>query len=237
MPSTTFVDLTCDYCGGPVKRALSEVNRLKSGKYKRVFCSAPCRQQGIRKYPKKWICETCGDEFNVEAANFKRSKHHFCSPQCYTDFPKISAYEPWNPEPTFAAYCAGFVDGEGWIGIKSAAHGKLIVSIANTHYGVLEHIKNGFTGHSNIAKKRSNNPRHKPSHMIVFHHNQAWAFLEGILPFLIIKREQAQVGIAFQKLPYPHRTRSEQGLIYFNRIRKLNEKGMGNLFMQMSLII
>lgn len=104
---------------------------------------------------------------------------------------------------TDLAYLAGIVDGEGYIGI-SADHRKrnpdrpcwrLRVAVTNTNEWLMQHLKFSIGG-GVIALKNSKNTT--PCYQWEIRHGKASEFLKLILPYLRLKRPQAELAIKFQ---------------------------------------
>lgn len=100
-------------------------------------------------------------------------------------------------------YIAGFFDGEGYIQIakkapnsKSGAPYWLVASMANTHRGVLDEIAK-ITGGNVVFHNGVKRGQHHPHYRLTFYSLQALTFLKVIQPYLIIKREEADLAIAF----------------------------------------
>jgi len=108
-----------------------------------------------------------------------------------------------------AAYLAGFFDGEGHVGIDVRSAGKSEHSIsfilkvkltqAASPAGVelLEEIATDFGG-SLSTKSNGRNPRWSEALEWCATTRNAAAFLEYLLPYLRIKKRQAEIGLAFQ---------------------------------------
>ena len=103
---------------------------------------------------------------------------------------------------TDLAYIAGIVDGEGYIGI-SADHRKrnpnrpcwrLRVTVTNTNEWLMQFLKFSFGGI--IDLKRSSSL--KPCYNWTLCRSNAAEFLKLILPYLRLKRPQAELAIKFQ---------------------------------------
>ena len=101
------------------------------------------------------------------------------------------------------AYTAGIVDGEGCIliGMKSQGKNKsprltMIVTIVNTNEWLIQWIKMQFGG--NIRNRWPTNPRAKMIWIWRIESKKAMEFLKLILPYLQIKRPQAELAIQFQ---------------------------------------
>ena len=103
---------------------------------------------------------------------------------------------------TELAYIAGIVDGEGYIGI-SADHRKrnpvrpcwrLRVSVTNNNEWLMQYLKFAFGG--SVTMKSGS--RVKPCYDWVLNRGKAAEFLKLILPYLRLKRPQAEIAIKFQ---------------------------------------
>ena len=99
-------------------------------------------------------------------------------------------------------YIAGFFDGEGYIQIAKKSPGGhsrspywLMCSMANTHRGVLDEIQK-VTGGLVIFHKGTTG-RNSPHYRLSFYTQQALTFLKAIQPYLVIKREEADLAVAF----------------------------------------
>jgi hypothetical protein len=88
--------------------------------------------------------------------------------------------------PTDAAYIAGLIDGEGTITLTQEHANesrRLVVSISNTEYALLEYVKHVCAA-GRITNKRISQPHHTPSFAYKISNRQALALLEQIYPFL-----------------------------------------------------
>jgi hypothetical protein len=103
------------------------------------------------------------------------------------------------------AYVAGFLDGEGNITIlqRNRYNGGesycLIVGFTNRDIHVLELIQNEYGG--SIFQKRRYKPNHSPSYELrICTRKQTQRILADVLPFLICKKNQAELGLSFLRL-------------------------------------
>jgi hypothetical protein len=141
----------------------------------------------------------------------------------------------YQSDKTKWSFLAGIFDGEGsftcWR-TKSRAKdykesGKVYdsfnvrVTIPNTSTQLMKWLVANFGG--NYGLKREATEKHKASY--------EWRpkglgntkrMLLGILPYLVIKREQATLGLEWADLPYDSGVRREQ---IFQRLKVLNQKG------------
>lgn len=105
---------------------------------------------------------------------------------------------------TGAAYMAGFLDGEGTITLVKATWKRNragfqyqpLVSLANTNRGVLEQIV-GLCGNGRITVTNSPHVTHKLGYCVRFSTNQIRHVLPQLLPYLRIKKRQAQLLLKF----------------------------------------
>ena len=105
------------------------------------------------------------------------------------------------------AYFAGFIDGEGCISIatqgrslrdKSFVNYRLEVRVGSTNLWVLQLLKMQFAGWIYPMRKPIK-PTHKQCWVWVIYSKQAREVLEVLLPYLKLKKAEAEVGIAWQK--------------------------------------
>lgn len=94
-------------------------------------------------------------------------------------------------------YIAGFFDGEGSIGMAPKGSGFLLrISISNVNLEVLTKIKERFGGFIN---KRPATDKWKVCYQWCASYNVAIAFLEAVLPHLVVKKEHALVALEWKK--------------------------------------
>uniref|UniRef100_A0A6H2A3W2 Putative HNH homing endonuclease n=1 Tax=viral metagenome TaxID=1070528 RepID=A0A6H2A3W2_9ZZZZ len=101
------------------------------------------------------------------------------------------------------AYAAGIVDGEGCISIggKSLGAGKprrliMLLSVVNTNEWLIRWLKMQFGG--NIRSNKPTNPRAKLKWIWRVESKKASEIIKLIMPYLQIKRPQAELAIEFQ---------------------------------------
>lgn len=133
----------------------------------------------------------------------------------------MRAYQPIDP--LFARYLAGFFDGEGCIGVYTKLrkpHGSrlsyLSLSIANTNPEVLQRIQSECGGSVNLngltqeRLKVNGRPRRtlfrwSASSVLASH------ILRHMLPFLIVKREEALLALDFADIVHTQQRRKHPG--------------------------
>ena len=138
------------------------------------------------------------------------------------------------------AYLAAMIDAEGCVGLAAVKSRTALpefplgfiprVLVTNSHLGLLELIKS-VVGYGTLyhAKKNSTNPNWSPIHRWTAAANHARQLLADVLPYLVIKRRQAELVIAF-----PKRTArgAGQGTVYatqramFDECAALNLRGL-----------
>ncbi len=102
-------------------------------------------------------------------------------------------------------YAAGLFDGEGFIRVATwnkpnSVHIRyqVIVGIANTHKPVLDLIRSKYKGNLYCNRHDLKDPKNRPVHNWTAASKIAHNFLIETLPFLHIKREQAELALLLQ---------------------------------------
>ena len=108
-------------------------------------------------------------------------------------------------ENTELAYIAGIVDGEGSIAISRARRGGhttyfVSVSVSNTVHWLLEWLKFNFGGCIVQLKKP---PQQKEAWEWKLSRGPGMRFVKAILPYLLLKKAQADLAIKFQERKGP----------------------------------
>ena len=102
------------------------------------------------------------------------------------------------------AYLAGILDGEGCVMIsrKKSKRSRggyafaLVVTVTNTCRPLLDHLC-AVTGFGNIAPHSDSRPNMKQAWIWSLWSNQAKSVLCRVLPFLVVKKLQAELAIKF----------------------------------------
>lgn len=109
------------------------------------------------------------------------------------------------------AWAAGFFDGEGHVGIKRSHERRkcgiymslnLVVTVANTHAPTIAKFMQivGVSGNTCVyPDRRPENKRNRILYTARFSANHAYIVLKLLLPYLVTRKEQAEVGIAFRE--------------------------------------
>jgi hypothetical protein len=102
------------------------------------------------------------------------------------------------------ARLAAYIDGEGTIDLQGSSQGKsrafgykLRILVYNTDLRMLVWCKEHFGG--SVRSNRKGTDKYPPLYMWEITCQPAMALLGKCLPFFVIKREQAEIGIAFGK--------------------------------------
>lgn len=141
-----------------------------------------------------------------------------------------------------AAYVAGFIDGEGTIGIiretrKEALAGfryTAYFSVCSTDMNVLEAIRS-MMGNGRIISThhKKAKPHHKDVFKLTLSPNQIRDVVPKILPYLIIKREQALLVLEFLDIKqgtnnYTNNNMEKQHS-FWQKARFLNQRGKNQI--------
>jgi hypothetical protein len=136
-------------------------------------------------------------------------------------------------------YVAGFVDGEGYIGITRIRRSDFtfgieyrpVFRISNTNLKILEMLKEQFGG-SIQCYPMNHQKNAKDIYVWTLQHGAVFDFLEIIGPFLIVKRQQFELlnelrTISRRRTGWPRTTATlqHQREQFYYRIRELNRKG------------
>lgn len=132
-------------------------------------------------------------------------------------------------------YIAGFVDGEGTIGMSKyvAVNGKIglatHLTIANTNREVLEWLKSKTRLKREFRTYRSHKINRKSVHAININRmGDVLAFLTAILPYLIVKKKQAELMVEYcrGRLSSWPKPLTEKDLEFYSQIKALNKRGL-----------
>lgn len=111
-----------------------------------------------------------------------------------------------KPDEIIISYIAGFMDGEGSIGIyrkknnsDSKYYYRLGITIGNSDYEVLKWICDNL-GIGKIYLKKKYEERFKNQYHWQVAGKEAEQFLQLIYPFLHIKKEECEIALEFRKL-------------------------------------
>jgi len=185
--------------------------------------------QNNRPHAAKGLCERCyqkDEYFRKHGSHLERAK------AIITQLTELEK-----------AYLAGFIDGEGCITAECPAidgHNKpkaarVRIMLAQTNKPIIEwlHVKLGGT----VCKKQAQG-NHKASYNWVLNGQRATLLLIAIHPHLRVKREQAEVAIAFGKvrlgrtsIPITGEEKNQLAELK-RRLMALNQRGTGKTIYQ-----
>ena len=126
-----------------------------------------------------------------------------------------------NTVTTEIAYIAGLFDGEGCVRIKQANQGGnsyyVIAHITNTNKKMLEKVEIYFGGNT----RKQEEGRNKPVYNWSLSSSEAVDFLKTLCPFLIEKKEQAELAIYFHAVK--EKLDAKQKDYYYHKMRDLKK--------------
>lgn len=102
------------------------------------------------------------------------------------------------------ARLAAYIDGEGNIFIKPYGKARksggyyLQLNIVNTDPRLMIWLKKTFGANWRLRKQKKAKPHHKDSYLWIAIGSKAAELLRACYPYLVIKKEQADVALAFQ---------------------------------------
>lgn len=113
-----------------------------------------------------------------------------------------------NITQTDWAYLAGFMDGEGSFSIvrcersgnRSGFRYSPHSDVANTHRKVMDNLYMKFGGNIKISKRNQKNINHKDLYRLYFSPNKLREIIPNLLPYLIVKRRQAEICLQLLKI-------------------------------------
>ena len=102
-------------------------------------------------------------------------------------------------------YIAGLFDGEGHVSItvterRGKVDPKLCVKLTNTHLPVMELVKAQYGGTFYLQKKTEEH--YLQVYQLTFNVTESKVFLTELIPFLIIKKRQAELALEFSSTVY-----------------------------------
>ena len=106
------------------------------------------------------------------------------------------------------AYYAGIIDGDGWVTIANGGNKKdsqiptqrMVVGLAQCWVPILVEIQKEYGGNIGRLNRNKKNPNHRDWFNWQVANLQAKRFIEDILPYLVIKKEQAELALKWQDI-------------------------------------
>lgn len=201
------------------------------------------------------LCPKCGQlkplaAFHRSATNWTKRQSHCAECRNATQRAKLQTFaeqtsaaaapaplaiiepkcEVSDPE---RAYLAGIIDGEGCVSAtyhKSSQAWTCYVTISNTDYRLIEWLDERWI--ATQCRMRPGTGGHKPTYGWTVTNARVYPVLVAALPFLVLKREQADLVMEWASLArpnvgrrgYPQEIRDRR-LELLERIRALNKRG------------
>ena len=137
------------------------------------------------------------------------------------------------PPDTQLAYYAGFFDGEGSVGVYIGKQGhhsivnkayRLSVTVSNNDPSVIMQLFTDFGGTVRTVANQWQGKRTADMHIWAAQGKTAEAFLIAVLPYLRVKRQQAEVALEYQQLVNTVRGRRLGMARILDRGREYSEK-------------
>jgi len=137
-------------------------------------------------------------------------------------------------KPEEASYIAGFIDGEGWIGlmlkkepVRKRKRMQPIIHVSNTNKSCLLWLRDtigyGSTVNHNLRRAKS---KHKRAYRyVMLNKKQILKLLGQLLPYLRLKRKQAKLVMRFCQRKN-RSTLTESDYVLYRKLRKLNQRGV-----------
>lgn len=167
------------------------------------FCSRKCFYQSrlgstrpdLRKRVVK-TCPVCNSRFEWGG----RAGHNtFCSRECAARARYRRGTKANELTATQAAYMAGLVDGEGTIMLyRRRQYAALRLVVSNTNAAVLDWCATTM-GVGDVQWKHRGNEKHRAAGMWSANSDAAEGIIAQMLPYLVIKRQQAELALDFRQ--------------------------------------
>lgn len=137
-----------------------------------------------------------------------------------------------QPTVTDCAYLAGIIDGEGSIGAhfhKSSGAWMTQLVVTNTNHALMDWLAERWLG--NVIRCRPGTGGTKPTYFWQVTNRRVVPVLEDALPYLVLKREHAELALEWAagcqnhgRRGYPPEVK-ERRLVIVERMRELNRRG------------
>lgn len=190
--------LRCEYCGKEWSELKSQL--LIPGKGR--FCSASCKYDWrTDKAKMQRVCKACGNVFLVGGRGRGAKDQELCSDACQraSRYRRGKACSELTKEQ--AAYIAGIMDGEGSVMIASRGDHRsysTLISVTNTSRPLLDWLLEK-TAIGGVHDQHVATDKRKATWFWRCWGDGAVTLLKQISPYLVVKRRQADLAIAFQE--------------------------------------
>jgi hypothetical protein len=128
--------------------------------------------------------------------------------ECFVRYSNVTDDFDLNTPPTFD-YFAGIMDMEGSVSIVKAARPenyRVLLRVANNNKGLVDWLERNFSGTVYTAKKLQEGEKRYTWYRKETDEKRVENFLLAILPYLIVKRETAQLALNMIRIPKEQRT-------------------------------
>lgn len=175
--------------------------------YGRLFCGSSCFHESRKGKPQPWlrtvytekVCPACGLVFECGGEGRPPRFQVHCSGSCNRLANKYRT-TPKTLGDVDAAYIAGFLDGEGCISVYCRTKGVTVKMYAhNCKRSVLDWIAE-TTGLGSVQVHCKGNEKHCVSFSWQTNSISVVAVLKQVLPYLRLKKRQAELAIEAQTL-------------------------------------
>lgn len=124
------------------------------------------------------------------------------------------------------SYAAGFLDGEGCIGIQCTLHEErayygLHVQINNVNEDVINWLWQNYSGGYKSTRKSDVNKNRQQSYSWDIQSEPAYQFLQKVYRYAIVKRKQVELAFSFMNRQY-----NDSGESFYLQTKVLNKRGI-----------
>lgn len=131
-------------------------------------------------------------------------------------------------------YTAGVMDCDGHIMVryfKRKDRYSIAAGATNTKKALSEFLKDKFGG--SVSVRKDKNPKHKTRYDWYISEKSAFPFIKSIVPYLKLKKEQAEIAMEFKKLIGKQGSKQsadnqQKRIELYSKVHKLNERGNGH---------
>lgn len=218
----------CKHCGAVFRATPRQVR--DGAKYCSTACYAADRTgKGRGRYalPEERQCAACGVTFLAGGRGRAPKRQRFCSDACKLAARYRHGALAKEITETQAAYIAGFLDGEGSvILVMRRTSVAMYVSATNSNRAVLDWLAE-TSGVGGVNDHRAVGERHAATWAWRTSGDAAESLLRRILPYMIIKAEQARLAIETQERLRDPQLKADRSWhdAYRQRMKALNQRG------------
>lgn len=181
-------------------------------------------KENYGKIPTKKVAETMGRSIN--SIRMKLIKEDIRLQNAYL---RIIDFDFSNLTKENLAYIAGFLDGEGVLGLyfaKNIGRYYPILEVCNTNKEIIEFI-HGLIGGGLYLEKRPDRPYCKPYHKITIKGTRhIYMILRRLFPYLIAKRKNALLLMEYCERRELSPIHTQRDFDIHKELKKLNKRGL-----------